>query len=150
MLLPSICFCSWGGAAASMEGVSGSCPWTCTAGWVWKRSWERDNSQTTGLDRNWTTRLVLCSYLLEGDRLHHLRVGVTHTRGIFVRWHIAGARDPHWGTRSHSLGWGWMGQNKQLGPLITSLKYLVSLGVKEWMIWWWHWRTHLGDPGSCC
>lgn len=32
--LPSICFCSWGGAAASMEDVRGSWPWTCTAGWA--------------------------------------------------------------------------------------------------------------------
>ncbi len=31
--LPSICFCSCGGAAASMEAVRGSCPWTWTAGW---------------------------------------------------------------------------------------------------------------------
>lgn len=31
---PSICFCSCGGAAASMEAVRGSCPWTWTAGWV--------------------------------------------------------------------------------------------------------------------
>lgn len=29
---PSICFCSWGGAAASMEAVRGSWPCTCTAG----------------------------------------------------------------------------------------------------------------------
>lgn len=29
---PIICFCSCGGAAASMDAVSGSCPWTCTAG----------------------------------------------------------------------------------------------------------------------
>lgn len=35
-LLPSICFCSCGGAEASMEAVSGSWPWTCTAGWVWR------------------------------------------------------------------------------------------------------------------
>lgn len=34
---PSICFCSWGGAAASMEAVRGSCPCTWTAGWgAWK------------------------------------------------------------------------------------------------------------------
>ena len=32
-ILPSICFCSCGGAAASMEAVRGSCPWTWTAGW---------------------------------------------------------------------------------------------------------------------
>lgn len=31
---PSICFCSWGGAAASMDAVRGSCPWTWTAGWT--------------------------------------------------------------------------------------------------------------------
>lgn len=29
---PSICFCSWGGAAASMDAVKGSCPCTWTAG----------------------------------------------------------------------------------------------------------------------
>lgn len=79
-----------------------------------KTAWERDNSQITDLDRNWTTGLVLCSYLLEGDRLHHLRVGVSHTGGIFVRWHIAGARDPHWGTMTHRLRWGWMLQNKTI------------------------------------
>jgi hypothetical protein len=30
---PSICFCSCGGAAASIVAVRGSCPWMCTA---WK------------------------------------------------------------------------------------------------------------------
>lgn len=35
-VLPSICFCSWGGAAASIEAVRGSWPWTCTAGWAWQ------------------------------------------------------------------------------------------------------------------
>lgn len=39
--LPSICFCSWGGAAASMEAVRGSWPWTCTAGWVWTQEEHR-------------------------------------------------------------------------------------------------------------
>lgn len=31
---PSICFCSCGGAAANMDAVSGSWPWTWTAGWT--------------------------------------------------------------------------------------------------------------------
>lgn len=41
--LPSICFCSCGGAAANMEAVRGSWPCTCTAGWAWK-----DPMKTTG------------------------------------------------------------------------------------------------------
>merc|ERR1719222_875373 len=32
-LSPSICFCSWGGAAASIVAVKGSWPWTSTACW---------------------------------------------------------------------------------------------------------------------
>jgi len=48
--LPSICFCSWGGAAASMEAVSGSWPCTWTAGCSDGR--DRTSSETPDTNNN--------------------------------------------------------------------------------------------------
>lgn len=150
VLLPSICFCSWGGAAASMEGVSGSCPWTCTAGWVCKGK-EHENVITVR-SLIWTETGRLDWYCVHTC---WRAIGCT-TWGLGLRTPVAYLyggilRGP--GTPIEGRGaifWdeaGWSRINN-LDLLITFLKYVVSLEVKEWMIWWWFGERTSGTLGA--
>lgn len=57
---PIICFCSCGGAAASMDAVSGSCPWMCTAGSpTWVKKYREEQQSGWKQRASWHTGTVL-------------------------------------------------------------------------------------------
>lgn len=53
------------------------------------------------------------AYLLQGDRLYYLRLGVAHRSGIFVGWHGARRAHAQSGASAHGLTAGGCGAEQR-------------------------------------
>ena len=154
---PSICFCSCGGAAANMDAVRGSCPWTstaCGAGWK-KKPFVNMSSQLnkrsfllktnahlsfevhlpTNVSLNYTTSVVLLHNYYTITALHYC----TFHHYKYPIWNYCGAYLLHLSSLRYSTG------------VPHSCRVLVSrawtLAWRTWHSWLW---THLRGTHTCC